>query len=164
MSKQEQIYNWLTTGLKQPADRLSEIFYFDKRDNEFFSVLVTDYFMFDENLNVAKDTTTSYSKENLESLVDRIRRIENKDASIISLPRLGNSKSATDTETVSQQLESFLNLNSINIETVTIWEVEENGTITIDLKNDSDEKKKTGYNSTLPKVGRTWWQKLFGSE
>ena len=134
MSKQEQIYNWLTTGLKQPDDRLSEIFYFDKRDNEFFSVLVTDYFMFDENLNVAKDTTTSYSKENLESLVDRIRRIENKDASIISLPRLGNSKSETETETVSQQLEGFLNLNSINIETVTIWEVEENGTITIDLK------------------------------
>lgn len=92
MSRQEQIYNWLTTGLQQPANRLSEIFYYDKRDNEFFSVLVTDYFMFDENLNVAKDTTTSYSKENLESLIDRIRRIENKDDTIISLPRLGNSK------------------------------------------------------------------------
>lgn len=160
MSRQEQIYNWLTTGLQQPANRLSEIFYYDKRDNEFFSVLVTDYFMFDENLNVAKDTTTSYSKENLESLIDRIRRIENKDDTIISLPRLGNSKT---TEFISQQVDSFLNLNSINIETATIWEVEENGTITIDLKNENDEKTKTGYNSTLPKAGRTWWQKLFGS-
>lgn|SRR5690606_16632720 len=159
MSRQEQIYNWLTTGLQQPANRLSEIFYYDKRDNEFFSVLVTDYFMFDENLNVAKDTTTSYSKENLESLIDRIRRIENKDDTIISLPRLGNSKT---TEFISQQVDSFLNLNSINIETATIWEVEENGTITIDLKNENDEKTKTGYNSTLPKAGRTWWQKLFG--
>lgn len=161
MSRQEQIYNWLTTGLQQPANRLSEIFYYDKRDNEFFSVLVTDYFMFDENLNVAKDTTTSYSKENLESLIDKIRRIENKDDTIISLPRLGNSKT---TEFISQQVDSFLNLNSINIETATIWEVEENGTITIDLKNENDEKTKTGYNSTLPKAGRTWWQKLFGSE
>lgn len=160
MSRQEQIYNWLTTGLQQPANRLSEIFYYDKRDNEFFSVLVTDYFMFDENLNVAKDTTTSYSKENLESLIDKIRRIENKDDTIISLPRLGNSKT---TEFISQQVDSFLNLNSINIETATIWEVEENGTITIDLKNENDEKTKTGYNSTLPKAGRTWWQKLFGS-
>jgi len=115
--------------------------------------------MFDENLNVAKDTTTSYSKENLESLIDRIRRIENKDDTIISLPRLGNSKT---TEFISQQVDSFLNLNSINIETATIWEVEENGTITIDLKNENDEKTKTGYNSTLPKAGRTWWQKLFG--
>lgn len=75
MTTQEQICNWLTSGLKQPADRLSENFYYDKRANEFFSVLVTDHFMFDENLNIAKDTTTSYSKENLESLFDRIRRI-----------------------------------------------------------------------------------------
>lgn len=59
MTKQEQIYNWLTTGLQQPADRLSEIFYYDKRDKEFFSILVTDYFMFDENLNIAKNTTTT---------------------------------------------------------------------------------------------------------
>lgn len=161
MTIQEQTYNWLTAGIQQPADRLSEIFYYDKRDNEFFSVLVTDYFMFDENLNVAKDTTTSYSKENLESLIDRIRRIENKDDTIISLPRLGNSKGA---EFISQEVDSFLNLNSINIETATIWEVEENGTITIDLKNDNDEKTKTGYNSTLPKAGRKWWQKLFGFE
>ena len=92
MTKQEQIYNWLTTGLQQPADLLSEIFYYDKRDNEFFSILVTDYIIFDENLNVAKDTTTTYTKENLEILIERIRRIENKDISIISLPRFGNSE------------------------------------------------------------------------
>jgi hypothetical protein len=138
MSRQEQIYNWLTTGLQQPADRFSEIFYYDKRDNEFFSILVTDYFMFDENLNVAENTTATYSKDNLETLIDRIRRIENKDVSIILLPRLGNSQNAVDTEFISQQAESFLNLNSINIETATIWEVEESGTITIDLKNDNN--------------------------
>jgi len=138
MSRQEQIHNWLTTGLKQTADRFSEIFYYDKRDNEFFSILVTDYFMFDEDLNVAKDTTTTYTKENLETLIDRIRRIENKDVTIISLPRLGNSTNTADTEFISQQTDSFLNLNSINIETATIWEVEESGTITIDLKNERD--------------------------
>jgi len=27
-----------------------------------------------------------------------------------------------------------------------------------------DEPKSTTYNSTLPKAGRSWWQKLFGSE
>ena len=137
MSKQEQIYNWLTTGLQQPSDRLSEIFYYDKRDNQFFSIFVTDYFIFDENLNVAKATTTNYTKENLEILIDRIRRIENKDAAIISLPRLNNSTSVENPELISQHVENFLLLNSINIETATIWEVEENGTITIDLKNES---------------------------
>ena len=137
MSKQEQIYNWLTTGLQQPSERLSEIFYYDKRDNQFFSIFVTDYFIFDENLNVAKATTTNYTKEDLEILIDRIRRIENKDAAIISLPRLNNSTSVENPELISQHVENFLLLNSINIETATIWEVEENGTITIDLKNES---------------------------
>jgi len=146
MTKKEKIFNWLTTGLQHPSDRISEIFYFDKRDNEFFSILVTDYFMFDENLNVAKGTTTSYSKENLEILVDRIRRFEDKDETIISLPRLGNSKSTTDKEYISQQAERFLNLNSIKIETATIWEVEENVTITIDLKNEGKENKITTHN------------------
>lgn len=27
-----------------------------------------------------------------------------------------------------------------------------------------DEKKSTTYNSTLPKAGRSWWQKLFGNK
>lgn len=90
MTKEIQINNWLITGLQQPADRLLEIFYYDKRDNEFFSILVSDYFMFDEDFEVAKDTITNYTKENLETLIDRVRRIENKDITVIPLPRLGN--------------------------------------------------------------------------
>lgn len=147
MTKQEQIYNLLTTGLQQPVDRLSEIFYYDKRDKEFFSILVSDYFMFDENLNIAKDTTTTYTKQNLEILIDRIKRIENKDNTIISLPRLGNSINVSDKTFISQQADSFLNLNSINIETATIWEVEESGTITINLKNESE-----------PVTKKPWWK------
>lgn len=138
MTKQEKINNWLTTGLQQPADKLSEIFYYDKRDNEFFSILVTDYFMFDENLNLEKDTTTTYSKDNLETLIDRIRRIENKDITIISLPRHDNSINADNIQFISKQVESFLYLNSINIDTATIWEIEEIVSITIDLKNERE--------------------------
>ena len=70
MNRKEQIYNWLATGLQQSAGSYSEIFYYDKRDNEFFSILVTDYFMFDKKLNVAKDTTTNYTNNNLEILGD----------------------------------------------------------------------------------------------
>lgn len=121
MTRQEQIHNWLITGLRQSADRLSEIFYYDKRDNEFFSILVTDYFMVDENLNIAKNTATNYTKQNLETLIDRIRRIEKQDITIIALPRLGNSTNASDTTFISQQADSFLSLNSISIETATIW-------------------------------------------
>ena len=147
MTKKEQINNWLTTGLQQPAERLSEIFYYDKRDNEFFSILVTDYFMFDENLNIAKDTTTTYTKENLEILIDRIRRIENKDVTIILLPRLGSPTNVPATELIAQQLNRFLKTNSIDIETATIWEVEESGTITIDLRNEDKLETK-----------KPWWK------
>ena len=135
MTKQEQIYNWLMIGLQQPFDRLSEIFYYDKRDNEFFSILVVDYLMLDENLNIAKDTTTSYTEKTLEVLIDRIKRIEKKETTIISLPRFGNSQEVLDKPFISQQVDSFLTHNSINIQAATIWEVEESGTITIDLKN-----------------------------
>jgi len=30
--------------------------------------------------------------------------------------------------------------------------------------NGMDTERKTAHNSTLPKAGRSWWQKLFGSE
>lgn len=133
MKIKDQIYNWLTIGLTQSSERFSEIFYFDKRDNQFFSVLVTDYFMFDDNLDIADNIETNYSKKNLKTLINRIKRIENKDATIISLPRLGNLAP----ESISQEITSFINLNSINLDSLTIWEIDEDGTIKIDLKNES---------------------------
>ena len=66
-------------GISQSPNSLNESFYFDKINIEFFSILVTDYFMLDENLDVAKNTTTSYSQGNQSELVNRIKRIENKD-------------------------------------------------------------------------------------
>ena len=79
-------------GIAQSPYILNESFYFDKINNEFFSILVTDYFMLDENLEVAKNTTTSYSKSNQGELVNRIRRIVNEDEDIISIPRLTNKE------------------------------------------------------------------------
>ncbi|MDQ3111856.1 MAG: hypothetical protein M3R17_18370 [Bacteroidota bacterium] len=130
MSLPEQIRNWLTIGLQQPKKQFSEMFYYDKKDNEFFSILASDYFMFDDNLNVAKNMTTTYSAQNTETLKDRIGRIENNDNSIIPIPRFGN---ANDVEFIADQIESFLNLNSIDIRKTKIWEPE-GSTITINLK------------------------------
>ncbi len=101
--------------------------------------------MFDENLNLEKDTTTTYSKDNLETLIDRIQRIENKDITIISLPRHDNSINADNIQFISKQVESFLNLNSINIDTATIWEIEEIVSITIDLKNERELEIKKNW-------------------
>ncbi len=130
MTKREITQNWLTTGFQQPTNRLSEIFYFDKRDNEFFSILVTDYFLFDSELNLSKDTTSTYSSTTLLTLTDRMQRIEKKDTSIIDIPRLGDNRNVD----INKEVEMFLSTHHIDIDTVTIWETED-GTISIDLNN-----------------------------
>jgi len=128
MTTQEQIENWLIVGLQQSPLKFSEVFYYDKRDNQFFSILITDYLLFEKNGDLSKEATSTYSENTLKLLADRIRRI-NIDANIIALPRLGNTE-----EDYLQQAERFLNLNSINTDESTIWEVEEGGPISIKIK------------------------------
>jgi len=129
MTKKETILNWLTTGFQQPSDRLSELFYYDKRDDQFFSVLVTDYFLFDNELNLAKDATSTYSKKSLESLQDRIKRIENNDLNIVAIPRLGQMEERE----IKMQMNLFMQTSNIDLDTVTIWETEDKGTIIINI-------------------------------
>jgi len=128
MTTQEQIYNWLITGLQQSLVKFSEVFYYDKRDKQFFSILMTDYFLFDQNGEIAQDVSSTYSKATLLLLTDRIRRI-NIDPQVIAIPRLGD----TD-EDYLQQADSFLNLNAINVDESTIWDVEESGSINLKLE------------------------------
>jgi hypothetical protein len=127
MTVQEQIYNWLIVGLQQSPTRFSEVFYYDKRDNQFFSILLTDYLLFDKNGDLTKNATSSYSENILKLLADRVKRI-NIDNSIIALPRLGNNE-----DDYFQKAETFLNLNLININESTIWEVEESGSVNIKI-------------------------------
>jgi len=147
MNRQEQIFNWLRIGLRQPVDKLSEIFYYDKRDNEFFSILIMDYFMLDENFDIAPHMTTSYSPETVKILAERIKRVENNDQSIISLPRLGDLSDNGHEELISQEIDTFLNLNAIDLETARVWEVEDEASISIDLKKD-----------VKPEAKSAWWK------
>lgn len=115
-------------GLQQSPVRFSEVFYYDKRDNQFFSILMTDYFLFEKNGDLAKEASASYSENTLKLLTNRINRI-NIDSNVIALPRIGSE----DDDYV-QQAEAFLNLNAININESTIWEVEESGSINIKIQ------------------------------
>ena len=131
--KQKQIENWIKIGFTSSRDRIQEIFYFDKRDVQFFSILVTDYFLFNENFDVNEDTTASYSANTLVLLADRIKRIEHNDNTILALPRLGELE---DEEQLQEKIDSFINLNAIDLEKTSIWEVEESGDITINIKKE----------------------------
>ncbi|WP_017496498.1 hypothetical protein [Flavobacterium sp. WG21] len=149
ITKEEQIENWLRIGLSQPQDRLSEIFYFDRRDNQFFSILVADYFHFDKNYNIPKNAVSSYPESTLIVLADRMKRIENVDKSIITLSRTKKGEDSTD-EYLNRKMEAFLNLNSIDITTATIWEVDEIGSVTINLLEDESEID--------IKKQKSWWE------
>ena len=138
-TNQMQIENWLKIGLAQSPERFSEMFYFDKRDNQFFSILVTDYFLFDEGFVIDKNTSSNYSEVTLKLLTDRMKRIENDDNSILILPRYGE---LTEEELLSK-MDSFLNLNIIILENTSVWEIEQSVEINIDLKD---------------KEQKYWWQ------
>jgi hypothetical protein len=150
ITKEEQIENWLRIGFSQPEDRLSEIFYFDRKDNQFFSILVADYFHFDENYNIPQNAISSYSEDILRVLADRMKRIENDDKSIITLSRTKKEEDITD-EYLNQKMETFLNLNAIDITTATIWEVDEIGSVTINLREEEDVDPKID-------TKKTWWK------
>ncbi len=125
MTESEQINNWLIIGLQQSPVRFSEVFYYDKRDKQFFSILMTDYFLFDGKGDLIQDGNSSYPPTTLLLLADRIGRI-NIDSQIIALPRLGDNE-----DDYLQKADTFLNLNAINIAESTIWDVEESGSISI---------------------------------
>src|SRR5687767_10928026 len=126
MKRQEQILNWLMIGFEQPIGSLTELFYYDRLSNLFFTIHVSDYFMLDENLDIAPNVTSSYSQDTQEAIVGWIKRIDKKDSQIIYIPRLTQSEreEGYDHNFLLLKAETFLNLNNIDIETAKVWEVE----------------------------------------
>jgi len=147
MTKQQQIRNWLTIGFQQSTNQNSEAFYYDKRDHEFFSVMWLDYFLQDENGNLTEDAITSYSKQDLETLIDRIKRIENEDDLIIALPGHGISENTNNLTFIEEQINNFLSSNSIDLETVTLWETD--GETSVIIKVEEEPKQE---------IKKPWWK------
>jgi hypothetical protein len=202
-----QILNWLAIGFELPTGSLTELFYYDKRDSEFFSVMAVDYFMLDEHMNVASNVTTNYSKTQEATLVDRMKRIENKDPAIIFIPRITLEDRKTfmeqfvgsldntnlvevlteqiqkqdykskfdfhfsdETATVAKQkwesekndyllgeVDTFLNLNSININNTTLWlDNDAESSISIDLTDASTCEPLPSIDK--PSNSKPWWK------
>jgi hypothetical protein len=87
MSTLFEIRNWLEIAFCEPVDRINESYYFDKRNCEFFSVFITDYFLTDPN-DIEEYADSPYSKEELATLFERIERIEDNSTFLISIPSL----------------------------------------------------------------------------
>ena len=94
MIPREQIINWLIyASLKEKG--MSEMFYYDRRDNAFFSVMMFDYWLFNEDLTIADNVTSSYSQKDLNILADKIRRIDKNDPTITMIPGISSKEMTT---------------------------------------------------------------------
>ena len=80
-------YRWLELAFSEQVDRLNESYYFDRRDNEFFSVFITDFFLTDTS-STDEYPDNPYSAAEMQTLTERIERLEHNDTSILSIPRL----------------------------------------------------------------------------
>lgn len=105
------IKDWITVAIQQPIDDQLEIFYYDKSNNEFFSIFILDHYLFDKKTNLIEGISIYYSTEELKILKDRFKRIFNRTSSIVVLPKYGI---IDDFEIRDQLIESFLTENKIN--------------------------------------------------
>ena len=78
MSENSQIIHWIMIGIQQELNDQSELFYFDKKEKQFFSILHIDYLLFDQNLNIIEDISLYYTKEELNLLRKRIKKNRKK--------------------------------------------------------------------------------------
>lgn len=103
----------------------------------FFSIHILDYAMLDEDLEIKPAAEVSYSEKTQREIVEWIKRLEKKDGSIISVPQKG----LTDDKLKEIEAVEFLNENKIDPDVATVWEVESQVSISIDLTGDKKTKK-----------------------
>jgi hypothetical protein len=120
MSK--QLIGWIEIGLMQEPEQGSEYFYFDKSHNHFFSVLSSDYLLFDSTFERVSHIPSEYTEISLIELQDKLKRFSTSDSTIVAIPRLGQTIEDFPTE-----VNKFLAENSIDIESATLWIPESTG-------------------------------------
>ena len=136
-NKRERLLNWIEIPLSFPVGRLTETFYFDKKTNLFFSIHIIDFFMLNEDYEIAEDVTTSYNKETENDIASWMKRILNEDKQIIEVPQKG----LTDETLKKIEAEKFLNGLSIDLDKAEIWEVEISNSIQIDLTKEQGHSR-----------------------
>lgn len=91
MIPREQIINWLICASEMDKG-MTEMFYYDRLNNAFFSVMMFDYWLFNEDFTIADNVTSSYSQKDLNILADKIRRINNNDPTITMIPGISSKE------------------------------------------------------------------------
>ena len=139
MSTLQQKYDWLQIAFTDQVDLLNESYHLDKKDNEFFSIYLTDYWLMDPHLSA--NNKHPYTIEEFDSLVQRIERFENNDPFIVYIPRL----SIEDRKLL---LQSFLNDQQLqDIPLLQRFVEAENGRSALNFGNELSESYKAKWNA-----------------
>jgi hypothetical protein len=197
MSDRYNKYRWLKLAFSEQVDRLNESYYFDRRDNEFFSVFITDYFLTDTS-STDRYPGNPYSAAELQNLTERIKRLELNDTSILSIPRLtvderrqmmkafleshshlqnsSDLQKVVDAENgrtnldfdklldndereqwrqfksnfIEQKVDTFCNLQNINLDTATLWTDKKMTSVSLGLDNKKEQP--------IVEKEKLWWK------
>lgn len=88
-ARNTKLLEWLQFAFEEPVDRLNECYYFDRNNNEFFSVFITDYIL---TAGDGEITEMPYSPEELATLKERLDRLEINDPDILMVRRLSSEE------------------------------------------------------------------------
>lgn len=120
MTKRTQIIKWLCHALSLSPEEITEVFYFDRINNVFFSIHIADYFLVDDNLESDTAVKSSYSNNNVKLIIEWIKRIENDDVSIVEIPR----KQLTSNKKQRLEAGKFLEKWDVDINKASICELD----------------------------------------
>lgn len=144
MNSTTHLFSWILYAVQQSPNESSEFYYFDTTNQEFFSVLTLDLFLFDQKLNPIEGISLYYTYEELIQLKDRLKRIKQKKRSIIPLPRIGIQ---ADQEELIKTVTDFLQQNTIDIQKITLSEP---------LQKEPLSKEKRKFPNL--KTAKKWWK------
>jgi hypothetical protein len=86
MNDINSIHRWLTYAFMESPDSLNEIYYFDRKANEFFSIFLTDYYVLYPQDPVYEQLP--YSDVEKKIMARKIKRVEAKDPAMLRVSRL----------------------------------------------------------------------------
>ena len=137
------LFHWLKIAFQQPLDNNLECFYFDNKLNIFFSITLLEKLLIDKKFKINYSLSTYYTKEELEKIRKWIKKIKNKNESIILIPSYGIFQ---EEEELIETINSFLFKNAIRLSNSTFFEV---------FQRESIQRKQLISKSEAKK---SWWK------
>ena len=141
--EENKLFNWLKIAFQQPIDNNLECFYYDKKLNVFFSITLLETILIDEKFKINYYISTYYTIEELEKIRKWIKKIKNKNESIILIPSYGIFQEEGE---LIDKINSFLFKNAIRLSNSTLFEV---------FQREEIQRKQLISQS---KAKKSWWK------